>query len=767
MIKKQVINAEDKADWKSLIQQAAANGIPICEATLRAFEKLHDKGQGQPWRTLLAVCPNSEAVLNAALLAAKKADAPIMFAATLNQVDLDGGYTGWTQAQFAALARKQAARIGFDGPVIIGMDHAGPWLKDKQTIGKWPFAETMQAVKDSLTAAIDAGYDLLHIDPTVDRELKPGGMISIETVVERTVELIAHCEAWRVRRELPPIAYEVGTEEVHGGVADLATFRKFLDLLNAGLRRNKLYGARPSFVVGKVGTDLHTTEFSSEMAETLHGEAAPYGALIKGHYTDNVSNPEAYPQSRMGGANVGPEFTEIECDALARLEGKERAQTQAGKVGRASGFGKALEDAVVRSNRWRKWLQPGETGKEFAELSDERRLWLARTGARYIWTDPAVLAARTTLYDNLRGEGFDPDGYVVDEIAAGMIRYFHAFNLVGSLTDLEKEFHRRALLPFWGEGDIVSAGELIVEIMRPGPDQPLDTPGHFEGPFPSGAPAIFASAAARIGKKVGFVGSVGEDGFGHLLINRLVSDGVDTRMIRRVSGEATGCAFVAYAGDGSRKFIYHIAETASGRLDFSMDDVAVYASAFRHCHLMGCSLSINEPIRRVCMGLAQAVKASGGTVSLDPNLRPEILGLERCRAILMPVLALADIVLPSGDEASLLTGESNADAACASLLRMGVQVVALKRGGAGCRVFYANEHADIPGFRVDVADPTGAGDCFDAGFVSGWLENMPPREAALFANAMGALGASRRGPMEGIFARGDVTDFITNNQETD
>lgn len=751
-------------DSSQIRVKAAENGIPLCEAILRAFQYLV-KTQNEPWRTLLAVCPNSEAVLRAALLAAKWANSVIKFAATLNQVDLDGGYTGWTQPEFVELVRKSAEQVDYTGPIVVSVDHAGPWLKDKHSIEDWSFEDTMNAVKKSLEAAIDAGYDLLHIDPTVDKRLPANQTIDINTVVEQTASLIEHCEIRRKERGLPRIAYEVGTEEVKGGLADLSRVHSFLIGLRSQLYAKGIRDVWPCFVVGMVGTDLHTTEFNPKMATALYEEVYKYGSLIKGHYTDNVTNPTAYPASRMGGANVGPEFTQVECRALANLVEMERSSSQIKGVTQISQFNEVLQAAVVSSGRWQKWLQPEEQGKAFEHLSPERQQWLVMTGARYIWTSEQVQNARARLYDNLRNERFDPDRYVVEYIAQRIMKYFKAFNLIDSLPRLEQEFRRRDSLPFWGEGDIVSAGELIVEIMRPNLNQPLDQTGQFNGPFASGAPAIFADAAAKIGKKVGFIGSVGRDEFGSLLRQRLKDDGVDVSSISIIDGKATGCAFVSYFKNGSRKFIYHIADTASGQFP-EPGGIGKYATAFRHCHLMGCSLAINDSICEVGMALAKTVKESGGTVSLDPNLRPEILSIEQCRNILLPLVKMADIILPSGDEACLLTGDSETDTACRRLIEMGVQVVVLKLGERGCRVYSPDGVFDVPGFAVEAVDPTGAGDCFDAGFVSGYLDGMSLVNAAKLANAMGALGVSRKGPMEGTFRWEKVESFIRGSKIT-
>ncbi|MBN1265239.1 MAG: class II D-tagatose-bisphosphate aldolase, non-catalytic subunit [Anaerolineales bacterium] len=386
--------------------------------------------------TLLAVCPNSEAVLQAAVQAAAEANAPMLFAATLNQVDTDGGYTGWTQAGFVSRLEDYAREISWDGPLYPCLDHGGPWLKDRHTLDRLTLDETMAAVKASLTASLKAGYKLLHIDPTVDRTLPPDKPLPVDLVVNRTVELIRHTEIERVHLGLPPVDYEVGTEEVHGGLVELDRFAGFLTSLKEGLNAEGLMDVWPVFIVAQVGTDLHTTSFDPDAARSLYNLVHPLGSLIKGHYTDWVENPGEYPAMGMGGANVGPEFTSEEVLALEELEAMEK-EVFAGRPGERSGFINELRAAVVDSGRWQKWQQPEERGLSFAELSPERQSWMIQTGARYIWTEPTVVAAREKLYHNVSDMVSNPHAHVVDKISGSIHRYLEAFNLVGSLDWLE------------------------------------------------------------------------------------------------------------------------------------------------------------------------------------------------------------------------------------------------------------------------------------------------------------------------------------------
>jgi sugar/nucleoside kinase (ribokinase family) len=100
------------------------------------------------------------------------------------------------------------------------------------------------------------------------------------------------------------------------------------------------------------------------------------------------------------------------------------------------------------------------------------------------------------------------------------------------------------------------------------------------------------------------------------------------------------------------------------------------------------------------------------------------------------------------------------DQACRALLERGPKVVALKRGAQGCLVFTEEAVVDVPAYRVTAVDPTGAGDCFDAGLVVGLLEGLTMQKAGLLANACGALGATVKGPMEGAFPREIVERFM-------
>jgi len=304
---------------------------------------------------------------------------------------------------------------------------------------------------------------------------------------------------------------------------------------------------------------------------------------------------------------------------------------------------------------------------------------------------------------------------------------------------------------------IVSIGELIVEIMRKRVDSPLDLPDDFIGPFPSGAPAIFIDQVARLGHPAEFIGACGDDDFGQCLLKRFEQDGVGADHVVLIEAVATGCAFVTYFSDGSRRFLFHIGNSAAGQLPEPTAEMLADAAWL---HVCGSTLSADERMRLVCYRACELAVAAGARISFDPNLRPELLGGEDAlRRVCAPVVEAASLVLPSGDEAQLLTGASGAEAACEALIASGVELVALKRGSAGCVIFSASETVALPAYEVEVVDPTGAGDCFDAGFVVGLSEGLSLAATGRLANACGALGATAKGPMEGCAFRGDVFEM--------
>ncbi len=305
---------------------------------------------------------------------------------------------------------------------------------------------------------------------------------------------------------------------------------------------------------------------------------------------------------------------------------------------------------------------------------------------------------------------------------------------------------------------ILTIGEILVEIMATDRGDGFLEPVTLIGPFPSGAPAIFIDQAARFGQPAAMVGCVGDDDFGRVNLNRLRRDGVDVSGIRIDPEAVTGSAFVRYRPDGSRAFVYNIKQSASGRIALDAASRAVLARS-DHLHVMGTAL-FSPQIVAIVLEAAEAIKARGGTISFDPNLRPEMLRLPGLREACEVLFRRCDLYLPSGEELTLFTRAQDEREAVAEILAGGVRAVIHKKGAEGAAYFDAGSSLTQPGFAVAEVDPTGAGDCFGATFVSCWLRGLPPAEGLAFAAAAGALAVTRQGPMEGAATRAEIDAFL-------
>lgn len=308
--------------------------------------------------------------------------------------------------------------------------------------------------------------------------------------------------------------------------------------------------------------------------------------------------------------------------------------------------------------------------------------------------------------------------------------------------------------------EVISIGEILVEIMRPAAGQPLDKEGEFRGPFASGAPAIFSVAASRLGLSTGFIGAVGKDAFGRLLEKRLQEENVDTSQMQVPVGYSTGVAFVAYTKDGSREFVFHIRHAAAGALEAQSIDPGYFANV-HWLHISGSSLSLNSKSMAACWRALELTKAAGGKVSFDPNLRPELMPFEIARREFTPFIQEADLLLPTTSEMIELTGVDNLNRAAELLMGNRRCILAVKRGREGCIIFSDGKRTDIPGFKVNEVDPTGAGDCFNAACLAGVDSGWNMERIGRFATAAGALAVTKMGPMEGAPSWQDVEKLVS------
>ncbi|WP_371813047.1 sugar kinase [Kaistia sp. 32K] len=308
-------------------------------------------------------------------------------------------------------------------------------------------------------------------------------------------------------------------------------------------------------------------------------------------------------------------------------------------------------------------------------------------------------------------------------------------------------------------GPTVTVGEILVEIMATTVGEGFLAPQTLIGPFPSGAPAIFIDQVARIGGACGIVAVVGNDDFGRLNVGRLKTDGVDVSAVAVSADKPTGSAFVRYRTDGSRDFVYNIKHSAAGEVTTTEAAQALFSRA-GHVHVMGSAFAI-AGLWSILVEAVSIVKARGGSVSFDPNIRKELVQGGDGRKLIDDMIAVTDLLLPSGDELLVAAGETTEAAAVERLLDLGVGEIVLKRGSEGSTHFSkAFGRVDCAAFRVEEIDPTGAGDCFGAAYLTSRRAGLPPQSALLYANAAGARTVTKQGPMEGVSSKAELDQFI-------
>lgn len=279
---------------------------------------------------------------------------------------------------------------------------------------------------------------------------------------------------------------------------------------------------------------------------------------------------------------------------------------------------------------------------------------------------------------------------------------------------------------------IAVIGEAIVALMRH-PDQREP----YLGPFPSGAPCIFASAASRLGCDVAMAMSVGADEFGDLMRSSLAEHGVDLTRAHVDEAHPTSAAFIRYREDGSRTFIFYLEGTAAVR--FPMDRVEGFLEEADWLHVSGSTLAFGGEMGEAAERALRHAQEGGIAYSFDPNVRPEAFDAERMERLREHVRGAA-IVFASDGELEALQLEPEALVAAGT-------IVCRKHGRGGASILVDGAWIRVQTPTVEEVDPDGAGDNFAAGFVVAYLVGRDPLRAAEFAVAIASDSVTVHGPM--------------------
>jgi len=267
--------------------------------------------------------------------------------------------------------------------------------------------------------------------------------------------------------------------------------------------------------------------------------------------------------------------------------------------------------------------------------------------------------------------------------------------------------------------------------------------------------AIFAHNLAVMGSRVGFTSRIGDDPLGRISLERLSEGSVDVAKVRTVSGPTTtGLTVILPRSQNRLIFTY---PGAMFEMCFEDLDLSYLASA-KHFHLS--SFYLHRALRPRIAELFHKMKSAGLTTSLDTNDDPEDLWADD----LLEVLRYVDVFLPNEREIMKITRSDNARAGLAKLANT-VPVVVVKLGTQGAAARQGKTEISAPPLRVEVIDPVGAGDSFDAGFIHQYVRGADLATCLRYGNLAGACSTTRPGGTEAFRDRPHFQKFFREHTE--
>lgn len=298
--------------------------------------------------------------------------------------------------------------------------------------------------------------------------------------------------------------------------------------------------------------------------------------------------------------------------------------------------------------------------------------------------------------------------------------------------------------------DVLTFGEALVSFRTSGPLHG----GATAVPGLAGAESNVAIGLARLGHSVRWVGRVGADPFGELVLRELRAEGVDTTGIRCDVSAGTGLMFLEQRTADVSRVDYRRAGSAGSRL-VPEDLKHALAAAPRILHVTGITPALSGSAREAwTVSLGRALPRET-FVSFDVNYRSRLWGRPEAREVLQAGVGRADLVIASDDELDLVADGSEEDAAGA-LLAAGASYVVVKRGALGASLWTETGRVDAPAVPVTAVDTVGAGDAFSAGFLSGLLDGLAAEECLKRAVLLGAWAVSTRGDWQGLPRRSEL-----------
>ena len=270
--------------------------------------------------------------------------------------------------------------------------------------------------------------------------------------------------------------------------------------------------------------------------------------------------------------------------------------------------------------------------------------------------------------------------------------------------------------------DVVALGELLIDFAS----KSVDAAGYpTMAANPGGAPGNFLAALNTYGARTAFLGKVGDDAFGHLLLGTMEQAGIETKGIVVDPTVFTTLAFVTFDETGDRSFSFARKPGADTQLRWEEVNKSIIDEA-KVFHFGTLSLT-DEPVRTTTQQAVAYAKAQGKLITYDPNLRKPLWKSEaEAKEQILWGLYQADVVKISDEEVEFLWACTPEEGADKLLAAYGVSLAMVTLGPDGCLLKTANASLRIPGPKVSPIDTTGAGDIFGGSAVSRLLELGKP-----------------------------------------
>jgi 2-dehydro-3-deoxygluconokinase len=317
--------------------------------------------------------------------------------------------------------------------------------------------------------------------------------------------------------------------------------------------------------------------------------------------------------------------------------------------------------------------------------------------------------------------------------------------------------------------EIISLGEPMLEFNAT-EEGSLSEVKHFSMGW-GGDTSNFAIAASRLGADVGYLTRLGDDEFGSSFIKLWQKEGIDTGRVVRDAEAPTGIYFISRKGQ-AHYFTYYRKNSAASRMtpEFIPND---YIRKAKLLHVSGISQGISTSACDTVFAAITTAKDAGVSVSYDPNLRLKLWPLDRAKAVIHQTVSLADIFLPSLEDATQLTGMHVMEEIAEFYLNLGPKVLVLKLGADGALLAFKEKHKGISQvqtqkfspYKVESIDMTGAGDTFDGAFAVGYLSAWPLEKCMRFANAAAALSTTGLGAVTPM-PKADAVAALMDQQKT-